>query len=353
MAEDLGDKTEEPTAKRLSDARLRGQVAKSADLSAAIDLIGAAGLLVLLGGVAVKGFIAIMRQTLDEQGLGATGDTLEPLLRFCAIEAAKAAAPLLGVMVLVGLVSQLVQVGFLFSTEKLTPKFERLNPFKGFANLFGKRNLAKTVVNTGKLILVLVVGWRFLSTAFEKVTYLPVLDAMAGVWLIARLAGELTAWLLAILLAIGLLDFTYQKWQHRQDLRMTKSDVKEERRSMDGDPHVKGRRLSMARKLAMQRINSAVPRADVVVTNPTHFAVAIEYDSERMRAPKVVAKGADYLAMRIREVAIMHGVPIVERPPLARALFEGVDVGMEITPEYYQAVAEILAFVYKLDKQAA
>ncbi len=159
--------------------------------------------------------------------------------------------------------------------------------------------------------------------------------------------------LLALLLTIGLIDFFYQKWQHGQDLKMTKHEVKDERRSMEGDPKLKSKRFQMAREIALQRINSAVPKADVIITNPTHYSVAIRYDAATMKAPKVVAKGVDYLAMRIREVGRTHSIPIVERPPLARGLYASVEVGQEVSPEFYQAIAEILAFVYRLETQAA
>jgi len=162
----------------------------------------------------------------------------------------------------------------------------------------------------------------------------------------------LALWLAVILLLIGIIDWLYQRWQHKEDLKMTKQQVKDERRSMEGDPQVKGRRLRMMRDILVQQIQANVPVADVVVTNPTHFAVALRYDTETMRAPRVVAKGGDYMAQRIRLVAASAGVPIIERPPLARGLYFGTEVGQEISPVYYEAVAEILAYVYRLDNEA-
>jgi flagellar biosynthetic protein FlhB len=182
-----------------------------------------------------------------------------------------------------------------------------------------------------------------------KIVGLPALDATQGLMVIARMLLALAIWLAAILLLIGLIDWLYQRWQHTQDLRMTRQQVKDERRSMEGDPQIKGRRFRMMREILMQQIQQQVPLADVVVTNPTHFAVALRYDADKMRAPRVVAKGADYMAQRIRLVAAGAGVPIIERPPLARGLYYGVDVGHDISSEYYEAVAEILAYVYRLE----
>ena len=164
---------------------------------------------------------------------------------------------------------------------------------------------------------------------------------------------DLAMKVLAILFLLGMIDYLYQKWKHKADLRMTKQQVKDEMKQSDGDPEVKRRRLRMQQQIAMQRISAAVPRADVIVTNPEHISVAIQYDSENMNAPKVIAKGAEYLAMRIRHLAMQHNIPIVERKPLARALYAQVPVGHEVPAEFFQAVAEILAYVYRLDGRMA
>jgi flagellar biosynthesis protein FlhB len=187
----------------------------------------------------------------------------------------------------------------------------------------------------------------------NKVAALPVLDLMGGVAMIGDLLLSLVIRLLALLFVLGMADYLFQRWQHQQELRMTKQEVTDERRSMDGDPQIKGRRMRMMRQIAMQQINRTVPQADVIVTNPTHYSVAIQYDQKTMAAPRVVAKGVDHMAMRIRQVAMSNRIPIVERPPLARALYAEVEVGQEISEELYQAVAEVLAYVYRLEKEAA
>ena len=259
-------------------------------------------------------------------------------------------------MILVAVVayaSNVIQVGLLFTTEPIKPKLDKINPISGTKKLFSKRNLVKTFVNTGKLlaagIVAILVGARHL----EPLLSLPRLGVAQALYKIALICLEMAAWLLLLLLALAVIDLIYQRWQHIQDLKMTKQEVKDERRSVEGDPEVKKRRLRMAQEIALQRIQSAVPDADVVVTNPTHVSVAIKYDSETMRAPRVVAKGADYMALRIRTVARQTGVHIVERPPLARALYAATDVGQEISAEHYEAVAEILAYVYRLEGRAA
>ncbi len=353
MAEDLGERTEMPTPRRLSEARGQGNIARSPDFSAAIDLTGVLILLIVFGGGLAAGFAAIMRRALEGLGTTVTFDAVKPLLSSAALDTARAVGPILILVILVAALAQYLQVGANFTTQPLLPKFEKLNPVKGFMNLFSRRNLVKSVVNMVKLCVVLGVSYLFLSGVVKQLSALPTFTAFAGIAVILRLGVKLAIWLLAILLVIGVADLVYQRWQHKQDLKMSKADVKDERRAMEGDPHVKSQRFRLAQKIAMQRINSAVPKADVVVTNPTHYSVAIQYDQATMKAPRVVAKGADLMALRVRQIAMIHGIPIVERPPLARALYAGVEVGREIQPEHYQAVAEILAFVYKLEKEAA
>lgn len=355
MADEMGEKTEQPTSKKLQDAREKGQIAKSQDLSGAIDLIGAALLLAVFGPALVNAFGALMKRLIADHGdtspIGIDG--LHAMILGIGGDTILALAPIIAAVVVVAAVAQFVQVGALFTTAPLEPKLERLDPIQGFKRVFGPKGLAKSILNTAKLVLVLVVGSAVIASALGQVASLPALPLVAGFRAILGLGAELAAWLLAILLVLGVADYAFQRWQHRRDLRMTKQEVKEEHRNMEGDPEMKGKRLRMAREIALQRVNSAVPTADVVVTNPTHYSVAIRYDQQKMGAPVVVAKGVDELALRIRQLARTHEVPIVERPPLARALYYGVEVGREISPEHYQAVAEILAYVYRLEGQAA
>ncbi len=353
MADDLGEKTELPTQRKMGEARSRGQIAKSQDLAAAIDLVGGVIVVAVLGASLLGAMSGVLRRAIEHTPEEMTIDDASRLVWASLIEVGGKAAPAMGILLVVGILAHAVQIGWLFTTRPLEPKLDRLNPVAGIGRLFQLRNLVKTLLNVVKLCLVITVGWLVLSASLPSVAALPALSLGRGMEEIGELAIEMAAWLLAVLAIIGIADYSYQKWQHVQDLKMTKDEVKDERRSMEGDPEIKGRRIKMARQIAMQRINSAVPKADVVVTNPTHFAVAIRYDEKTMRAPRVVAKGADEMALRIREVAAVHAVPIVERPPLARALYAGVEVGREVSPEFYQAVAEVLAYVYRLERAAA
>jgi len=253
----------------------------------------------------------------------------------------------------VALAGQILQVGWRPTLHPLKPDIKRMSPLKGVKRIFERRNLVKSLLGIVKLAVASSVAWLVIWRNLEVVMGLPLLGAKAAAMRTGLLLLELLAWLLLLLLVIGILDFLYQKWQHTQDLKMTKHEVKDERKQMDGDPEVKSRRLRMAQQVSMQRVQSAVPNADVVVTNPTHFAVALKYDGASMRAPKVVAKGADLLAFRIREVAARHKIAIVERPPLARGLYYAVREGQEVPAEYYEAVAEVLAYVYRLEGRAA
>lgn len=354
MAEDMGERTEQPTSRRLSEARDRGQIAKSQDLSSAVDLAAGVVILVLAGGFIGRSFISLMEKSYTAEGSGWSPDpaSVWPLARTIAIDGAKIAAPLLLVTALVAGVAQFLQVGWLFTTRPLKPNLGKLNPISGLKRIFSKRSLMKSILNSFKLVFVVAVAVGVVSGFIPKIIGLPALTALQGMLLIARMLLTLAIWLAAVLLIIGIIDWLYQKWQHTQDLKMTRQQVKDERRSMEGDPQIKGRRFRMMREIVMQQIQANVPLADVVVTNPTHFAVALRYDTETMNAPRVVAKGADYMAQRIRLVAAASGVPIVERPPLARGLYFGVEVGREISTEYYEAVAEILAYVYRLEGES-
>lgn len=350
MAEDLGERTEEATPRKMQQARDMGQIAKSTDLASALDLTFATIGIVTLGTLTMTGLTSVMRRALQDADAFIDPDSVGPVLRATLRDGSIAILPFLGVAVVGALVSQYVQVGFLLTTKPLEPKFDRLNPVTGFGRLFERRNLIKTLVNAVKLLAVMLVAYFVLRKDAHKLVMLAQMSAFGAMKMIGELAINLAIALLAILMLIGAADYFYQRWQHQRDQRMSKDDVKDERRSMEGDPDIKAKRFRMARQIALQRLNSAVPKADVVVTNPTHFAIALKYDSKKGRAPIVVAKGADEMAHRIRQIAMIHQVPIVERPPLARALYAGVKVGQEIAPEFYQAVAEILAYVYRLNR---
>lgn len=355
MPEDLGERTELPTARRRTEARERGQLGKSAELSAALTLVAGFVLCLVFARELMGGLHALMRHALSAESVTdwVDGEALTSEGPLAFLESLRLAAPLMLIAMGVSYVIGVSQVGFMLSSKILHPELSRLNPLKGIGRMFSRRSVVKGTLDTLKLTLIAFVAAMVIRHRYDDAAALASLPLAEGALVAASIARDLAVWILAVLLLLGMADFAYQRWQVTQDLKMTRQEVKDEHKTTEGDMEVKGRRLRLARQIAMQRISSAVPKSDVVVTNPTHFAVALKYDAGKMHAPRVVAKGADYLAMKIRYLAAAHGVPIVERPPLARALYHEVPVGRDIRPEHYEAVAEVLAYVYRLDRRAA
>ncbi len=352
--DDLGERTEEPTARKLSDARKKGQVAKSQDLSGAISLLGGMLIFMVLGPSVTAMFASIMRRTLGGE-ISSDIRSTESIFAASKIVAYEAIVIVVPIMVLAAIMAYIggfLQVGWLISGEPVRPKLSKLSPMAGIKRILGIRALMKTVVNSLKLTVMVIVSSLFIMSNLDSIAALPRLTPSMALTHILRLIFILAIILIVLLIFIAIIDYIYQKWQHTKDLRMSKQEVKDERKTMEGDPMVKGKRRQMAREIVMQQIGKAVPEADVIVTNPTHFSVAIRYDPEKMGAPRVTAKGADLIALRMRQIARQNSVPIVERPPLARALYWGIDVGHEISLEHYEAVAELLAYVYRIDGRA-
>lgn len=355
MADDLGDRTEEATPKRRSEAREEGNVAKSHDLGSALMLLIATLSLWAASMTMLGQGKSLLHQSLDFHAIANplnVSDVGETAWH-SAMAAVRIAAPLILLAWLGAFLSQFTQVGWLISTKAAQPNFKKINPLKGFKRIFGVSGVVKSALDSCKVAIVLAVAALTIIDYGRQIITLPYLSSFQAWAAVGEMMLVLALRVLAILIALGLLDYIYQRWKHSHDLRMTKQQVKDEMKQSEGDPEVKRRRIRIQRQIAMQRISAAVPKADVVVTNPEHISVAIQYDSARMNAPKVVAKGADYLAMRIRHIALQHGVPIVERRPLARALYKQVAVNQEIPPEFYKAVAEILAYVYRLAGRTA
>ena len=356
MPDEMGEKTEDPTPRRRQEARDEGNLARSQDLTAGLALVGAVLLLAAFGTQMLGTMRALMVAMLS-------GDTVADPARGGDVGAFVALGMRLGLqmfipvalgVMVIALFSGVVQVGFLATLKPLQPKLSKISPLKGFKQLFSLKALVRLGMSVAKVAVVMGVAAVCIYMDLPRVITLIHLDAEPLMAAAAALVWSLAFKIAMVLLILGVLDYAYQKWQHEQDLKMSKQEVKEEFKKMEGDPMIKQRRAQVARQLALQRLSHDVPEADVVVANPTHFAVALSYRGERMNAPKVVAKGADYMALRIRQIAAAHGIPIVERPPLARSLYRGVEVGQEIPPDQYAAVAEILAYVYRLnEKQSA
>lgn len=355
MAEDLGEKTEDATPKRLLDARGEGNIARSTDAAGALVLLGVT-IMLWLGMMPMLGQMKLyMGRSLgsDGSGAGVAIESVRDSSIAAFLYAVKIGAPLLIVAWILSYLSHFWQVGWLFAPKSVQPKLSKLNPISGFQRIFGIAGVVKAAMDAAKVALVVVVVVVSIGGMIDTIVSLPNLGMMqalgASGWLLLNLALRI----LVVLVALGLIDFTFQRWKHRRDLRMSKTEVKDELKQTEGDPETKKRRMRMQQQIAMQRLSADVPKADVVVTNPEHISVAIQYDSGNMHAPKVVAKGQDYVALRIRQIAMQHGIPVIERKPLARAIYKNVKVGQEIPPQFYQAIAEILAYVYRLSGKMA
>ena len=347
MATYADDKTESPTPRRRMEARSKGQIAKSHDLTSAVLLLAAFGGLYFFGPPLCQMLTAMIVAALS----GDTPDSLSALRLLASamgLQLGRHLLPLLGGLFLVALVVLFAQVGWLFTWQPLMPSLNKVNPLTGITRLFSARSVMMAVINLVRLLFVGGVAYLTLSGSAAAVLSATSLGFQDIIVLSATLTFELGMKLAAALLILALVDYLWQRNRHERDLRMTKEEVKDELRSMEGDPHIKRRRRQLQLQLALQRLRKDVPTADVIVTNPTHYAVAIKYDSDSMEAPRVVAKGADYVALRIRQLASELGIPTVERKPLAKALYETVEVGQYIPEKFYRAVAEILAYIYEL-----
>lgn len=343
------DRTEAPTPRRREEARERGQVARSADLSAAVILLGGLLLMHWWGEGIFGRLLAVMRMYLGEDGT-ATVDPrqLGTVAQSVLLETSRLLLPFLLALMVMAVVTNYLQVGWLITFKPITPSLDRLNPLTGLGRMFNARAFVHLVMGVLKMAVLVVVTWWTLSGRIGLLASASGMSHLTVAAVAADLLFTLGLRLAIVLLILALTDYAYQRYRTEKDLRMTKEEVREELKRMEGDPKIKARRRQVQMQMALQHIRSAVPKADVVVTNPTEFAVALRYDGQVMQAPKVTAKGTDFLAMKIREIAIANGVPIVERPPLARALYREVEVGQEIPADLYKAVAEVLAYVYEL-----
>jgi flagellar biosynthetic protein FlhB len=346
---DDSQKTEEPTSKRLRDARRKGQIATSREVNTWLLLFGF-GALLAAGGTAL---MRDLRQVLErfvisphlvDMSAGGLGDTLFRLL----VEVTAVLAIPMGLFVVLALAGSVGQNGLLFTGEPMKPKAEKVSLLKGAKRMFSAKQLAEFVKGMLKIVIVGTVGFLLLLPEWNRLDILPTLPITELLDEVLALVLRLLAAVLAIMLAIAIADLFFQRYQHKKQLRMTKQEVKEEFKNAEGDPQIKARLRQIRNERARQRMMQAVPQADVVVTNPTHFAVALQYEPDEMEAPKLVAKGQDVLAHRIRDLAEELDIPVVENPPLARALYAGVEVDEYVPPEHYETVAKIISYVFNL-----
>jgi len=345
--QDRDAKTEEPTARRREEAREGGQVAKSQDLVAAF-VVGT-GLLFfkVYGFTMIKDLWTLMGNIIMHMsGPMPEGPAIVGMLFDALTRTAFLLLPFLVLIALIGAAANVMQVGFIFSSKPITPDINKINPVNGFKRIFSLRSLNTLLMSLFKVaVILLLVGTRIWDE-FHRTGWLTGLPPVGILVYLGGVIFDIGLRVVIALIVLALFDHLFQRRQHEKDLMMTRQELKEEMKRMEGDPHIRARRRAIQRQLAMQRMMRDVPEAEVVITNPTHIAVAIKYDSDEMTAPLVVAKGARLIAEKIKQIAREHGVPVVENPPLARALYKKVEVGKEIPYEFYQAVAEVLGYVY-------
>jgi flagellar biosynthetic protein FlhB len=350
MAEESDqEKTEAPSPQRLEKAREDGQVVQSRELATFVVLMsGGAGLWMMASGLG-QSMSHIVRDGLQfNPGIARDSSHVMAQLSDQFFEAALALAPFLGLMVVATLASPLLLRGWMFSTKAFAPDFNRLNPLSGIKRMFSSQGLVELIKALGKAgLLGGVAAWLIWSN-LNAIFSLSMESPSTAIEHMGDLIGKVFLLISGTMIFIVVLDLPYQLWSYYNKLKMTKEQLRQEAKESEGDPHLKARIRAQQREVARRRMMSEVPTADVVVTNPTHFAVALKYSEGKMRAPRVVAKGADAVAARIRELAAEHKVPLLEAPPLARALFRHAELGDEIPATLYAAVAEVLAYVFQL-----
>jgi len=347
--EEMGEKTEAPTLHRRQEARRRGQVARSTDLSAAAALLGGMVLLNIFGPGMLTQILNLTRRLLSEPvGKGLQADSALLCLRAAGWVIVRTCAPVCVALMLLAVGVTVGQVGLLLSWHPLTPSLQKISPIAGFSRIFSGRSMVRLLISIGKVSLIGYVAYLTIVSRLPQIVGCIGLSHLQLLGFGAELLFTLGLRMGLVLLVLAILDYAYNRYRHEQELKMTRTELREELKRFDGDPLVRQRRQRVARQLAMQRMQYQVPKADVVITNPTELAIALRYDPSTMAAPRVVAKGAGYMAQRIRQIAIRSQVPIVERRSLARAMYHAVQVGQEIPEKFYKAVAEILAYVYEI-----
>lgn len=347
-----GDKTEKATPKKLEDARKEGRVARSSDLINGLMLLLMFFVLRIFGNFMAKGFLEsfvkyynktpdISMEIFDvKQAVNLGNEIVFDIVIACL--------PVLIGSFLVAFVGNVVQIGWKVTTKPLKPKLDRLNPIGGLKRMFSQEKVVELIKSILKVLAIAIVAYNEVKDRWLFILNLYDFEFMQAIINIFDIVLDVGVKISVLFVIIGIADFGYQKWKHLHDLRMSKQEVKDEMKQSEGDPQVKGRIRQKMREGARRRMMQELPKADVVITNPTHFAVAIKYDKEKAEAPYVLAKGADYVAATIKEAAKEHKIEIVENKPLARMLYYNVEIGEQIPPELYQMVAEVLAYVYSV-----
>lgn len=351
MADDSsGERTEQATDKRRTEYREKGQVAQSKELHTAAMMATT----LLLWFFYAPLFWNKLGSTLASTwrvsaNYEVTSRGVLMLFNYLTQQIALLLAPLLLLVLVVGFFSSFFQIGWLFTGKPLMPDFSKLNPIAGAARFVSKRSLVEVVKSSVKVLVIGTVAYRVVFSEFDQALLLINMEVIETVRFLGRVAGNVLLKTTGIIVLLGLFDFLYVRWEMEQKMKMTKQEQKEEFKEAEGDPHVKGRIRSLQQQMARKRMMAEVPKADVIVTNPTHLSIALRYDRKTMEAPQIVAKGAEHMALRIREIATENRIPLVENKPVARVLYK-VEVGEPVPEEMFKAVAEILAYVYGMKR---
>ncbi|MGB4658450.1 MAG: flagellar biosynthesis protein FlhB [Mobilitalea sp.] len=352
FADEGGDKSEDATTKKLGDARNEGQVAKSTELITASSLATLFIILKLFSGFIGTRFIDTYYGAFNNIDKLSREDfnsvVASNIMTNQIINILITCLPVFVTVVTVSFLVVLIQVKWKISTKAMKPKFSKINPISGFKKIFSKDKLFELVIEVIKIIVICYVAYDTLSDDWKTLLVLYDMKLEQAIILIGNMVIDLGIQISMIFIVIGFADFIYQKLKFKKDMKMTKQEVKDEYKNSEGDPQVKGRIKQKMREVSQRRMMQALPKADVVITNPTHLAAAIKYDKSKSEAPILIAKGADYIALKIKEIAKENNIVIVENKPLARMLYYNVDLDQEIPPELYQMTAEVLAYVYGL-----
>lgn len=348
---DSGEKTEKPTPKKRRKAREEGQVLQSRELTSAIVLLSIFLTLKIAGSFMYEQLFINFKIAFIDFAQVPDLYTLQGIRRLFIdglLQFLKILAPVFAIAIITSLVSCYAQVGFLFTTKTLAIKFNRINPINGFKKIFSLRSVIELVKSILKIVIIGYIAYSYLTGEAQNILKAMDMDVVSIAVYICSTTLNVAIRMCIAMLVLGVLDYGYQWWEYEKNLKMTKQEIKQEYKETEGNPEIKGKIKQKQRQIALRRMLQDVPKADVVITNPTHFAVAIKYDPKVADAPMVVAKGQDYMALRIKEIAKENKVEIVENKQLARTLYSTVEIGDKIPPELFQAVAEVLAFVYSL-----
>ena len=354
MASD-SSRTERATPHKREDERKKGNIFQSKDAVSALSLLAMVLLIRMAGGPVLSGMKSVL---VDSYGSLATVNRLTVLdasniFGRYALSALLMILPISGVAMLLGVVLGGVQTRFLFTASLLKPKLSRLNPMSGIKQIFSAKSWIELIKSIVKVVIIGAILYSEIVNRVLQIRNMPLNTLESGIVWTGDAVFSISIKILMFMVAFAAADYLYQWWDYEKRMRMTKQEVREEQKRMEGSPEVKGRIRDVQRKMAMMRMMQKVPKADVVIRNPTHFAVALKYDPKKDRAPVVVAKGADQIALTIVKVAKEHGVYVTENKPLARGLYETVDIGKPIPEAFYKPVADIIAFIYKLKKRTA